>query len=115
MVSQPALDRAVDGDLQTIFIREDGVILSKPLAKILNIAPGDNLTVEVREGRRPTLILPVVALAESFLGSTAYFELGALNKALNEEGRVSGAHLRIDPAKSDEVNRRLKECPPLQG
>lgn len=115
MIAEPALDRAVDGDLETIFIREDGLILSKPLAKILNIAPGDDLTVEVREGRRPILTLPVVALAESFLGSTAYFELGALNKALNEEGRVSGAHLRIDPAKSDDVNRRLKEMPAVAG
>ncbi len=115
MVSEPALNRAVDGDLQTIYIREDGVILSKPLAKILNIAPGDNLTVEVREGRRPTLTLPVVALAESFLGSTVYFEMNALNRVLKEQGRVSGAHIQIDPAKSDAINNKLKKMPGVAG
>ena len=115
MVSAPVLDRAVNKDLETIFIREDGVILSKPLAKILNIAPGDDLTVEVREGRRPTLVLPVVALAESFLGSTVYFELEALNKALKEPGRVSGAHLEIDPAFNTQVNDKLKAMPGVAG
>ena len=115
MVSTPALNRAVNANLDTIFIRNDGVILSKPLAEILNIAPGDNLTVEVREGRRPTLTLPVVALSESFLGVSAYLEMDALNEALKEPGRVSGAHLQIDPAKSADVNDRLKAMPAVAG
>ncbi|MGF7473682.1 hypothetical protein WFJ45_23305, partial [Salmonella enterica subsp. enterica serovar Minnesota] len=92
----PRLYRAVDGDLTAIHIREDGVILSEPLAKMLKIGAGEMLTVEVREGRRPTLRVPVVGIAESLLGSPAYMELGALNSALREDNRVSGAYLRID-------------------
>ena len=115
MISSPELNRAVNADLDTIFIRSDGVILSKPLAELLNIAPGDNLSVEVREGRRPTLSLPVVALAESFLGVTVFLEMDALNKALNEPGRVSGAHLQIDPRKSADVNDKLKAMPAVAG
>ncbi len=115
MIAAPALNRAVNADLETIQIREDGVILSKPLAEILSLKPGDDLTVEVREGRRPTLTLPVVELAETFLGSTVYFEMNALNTALKEQGRVSGAHIQIDPEKSAEVNDRLKKMPAVAG
>ncbi len=115
MIVDPTLDRAVDKEMRTIYVREDGVIISKSLAKILNIEPGDDLTVEVREGRRPTLTLPVAAFAESFLGSAAYFEIGALNKALKEQGRVSGAYITFDPALGDDINEKLKAMPAVAG
>jgi putative ABC transport system permease protein len=115
LVAEPRLYRAVDGDLAPIHIREDGVILSEPLARILKIGAGDMLTVEVREGRRPTLRVPVVGIAEALLGSPAYMELGALNSALREDNRVSGAYLRIDAARSDAIYRELKDMPVVAG
>jgi putative ABC transport system permease protein len=115
LVSEPRLNRAVDGDMQAIFVRRDGIILAKPLAKILKIKPGDTLTVEVREGRRPVLELPVVAIAETLLGAPAYLELGALNRALKEPNRVSGAYLRIDQARSAKIYRDIKDMPVVAG
>lgn len=115
LVSEPRLNRAVDGDMQPIYVRSDGIILAEPLAKILSIKPGDMLTVEVREGRRPVLQLPVVAIAESLLGAPAYFELSALNRALKEPNRVSGAYLRIDQADSAAIYRNIKDMPIVAG
>jgi putative ABC transport system permease protein len=115
LVAEPRLNRAVDEDMQSIFVRDDGIILAKPLADILNVRPGQSLTVEVREGRRPVLQIPVAAIAETLLGAPAYFELGALNRALKEPNRVSGAYLRIDSADSSSIYRAIKEMPIVAG
>lgn len=115
MVGVPRLNRAVDEALETIYIREDGAVLSRSLAEELRMAPGDTLIVEVREGRRPVLEVPVVGVAETLLGASAYMEIEALNEALREPGRVSGAHLRIDQAQRADVYRQLKDMPAVAG
>ncbi len=115
LVAEPRLNRAVDDRMEPILLREDGVILAEPLAEILHIRPGQRLTVEVREGRRPVLDLPVVGVATTLLGSPAYLELGALNRALKEPNRVSGAYLRIDSARGEAIYRALKGMPAVAG
>ncbi len=111
----PRLDRAMAADQTPIAMRREGVILTTALARILGIAPGDTLTVEVREGRRPVLQLPVVAVAESLLGSPSYMEIDALNRALREPNRVSGAYLRIDGAQARQIYAALKDMPSVAG
>lgn len=115
LIANPHLKRAVDAAMEPILMREDGLILAEPLAEILSIQPGETLTVEVREGRRPVLEVPVVGIAQTLLGAPAYMELGALNRALNEPHRVSGAYLRIDSAGSDALYRKLKDMPSVAG
>ncbi|SHE40152.1 putative ABC transport system permease protein [Modicisalibacter ilicicola DSM 19980] len=115
LVTEPRLNRAVDQDVATIPMRQEGVILATALADILDIAPGETLTVEVREGRQPVLDIPVIGIAETLLGSPAYMELGALNRALREPNRVSGAYLRVDGAQRESVYRQLKDMPTVAG
>ncbi len=115
LVESPRLNRAVDNAERTINMREDGVILSTGLAGTLDIRAGDWLTVDVREGRRPVLRLPVVAISEGLMGSPAYMEISALNRALNEPGRISGAFLRTDADQVDETYSRLKDMPMVAG
>lgn len=115
LVTAPRLQRAVDSDMTTIEMRESGLILGQSLADILAVRPGESLTVEVREGRRPVLSLPVAGVAETLLGSPAYMHLDALNRALGEPNRVSGAYLRIDSAHSGALYRTLKEMPAVAG
>ncbi len=115
LTSDPRLGRAVDSDHQPIHLRRDGIILSTGLADTLKIGAGDSVTLDVREGRRPQITLPVIAIAESLLGSPAYMELDALNRALQEPLRVSGAYLRIDPLKSEQIYRSLKHMPRVAG
>ena len=115
LINTPRLNRAVDSDMQAIELKKDGIILGAALAKILKINPGQSLTVEVREGRRPVLQVPVIGVAETLVGSPAYMELNALNRILKEPGRVSGAYLRIDGNKSDTIYRKIKDMPPVAG
>jgi putative ABC transport system permease protein len=73
------------------------------------------LIVDVREGRRPRLEIPVVGVSETLLGAPAYYELAALNGALKEPQRVSGAFLRVDARQGETVYRALKKMPAVAG
>lgn len=110
-VENPHLNRAMDRKQQPIAMRREGLVLSATLARKLDIQPGEMVTVDVREGRQPLLRLPVIGIAESLLGSPAYMEIEALNRALREPGRASGAYLRIDSAIAGEIYRKLKDMP----
>lgn len=114
-VTRPRLGRAVDSDLEGIDMRREGLILATSLAAKLQIEPGEILTIEVREGRQPELHVPVIGIAESLLGSPTYMHIEALNRALDEPGRVSGAYLRVDSAHSEEIYRQLKDMPAVAG
>lgn len=111
----PALNRAVDSNLQDVDITGDGVVLSEQLAEILNIAPGDMLTVDVREGRRPTLDIPVTGIVEALIGTPAYMDMAALNRRLKEPDRVSGAYLKINPQMREAVYSEIKAIPMVAG
>ncbi len=115
LVPRPRLNRALDSDLDPIEMPGSGVILARPLADILDISPGEMLTIEVREGRQPDLQVPVVGLADSLLGSPAYMDIAAINRALKEPGRVSGAYLAIDASQSEAIYSRLKNMPTVAG
>ena len=109
------LNRAIDSDLGTIEMHDDGIILASALADILHISAGETLTVEVREGRQPVLQLPVAGIAETLLGSPAYMDLDALNRSLREPNRVSGAYLSIDGNKAGAIYRALQDMPTVAG
>ena len=109
------LGRALDAGLAEIPLPQAGIVLSTALADILSIQPGDLLTVEVREGRQPVLEIPVTAVAESLLGSPAYMDLAALNRALREPNRVSAAYLSIDQARAKEIYAALQDMPTVAG
>jgi len=85
------------------------------LASTLNIAAGQSLSVDVREGRRPRVDIPVTALAESLLGAPAYMDMTALNRVLNEPLRISGAILRVDSREAGNVYKQLKDMPLVAG
>lgn len=109
------LFRAIDSGAAPIAMPEAGVVLSTALADLLAVEAGDSLIVEVREGRRPTIEIPVAGVAETFLGSPAYMELDALNRSLREPGRVTGAYLTMDAAHADAIYARLQDMPTVAG
>jgi putative ABC transport system permease protein len=109
------LYRAIDKDRNQVFLPERGIILSTTLAGILGVHPGDRLSIEVQEGRRPVLSLPVVGLADALLGAPAFMDMQALDRALKEPGQLSGAYLLVDRQKEDGVFQSLKEMPSVAG
>jgi putative ABC transport system permease protein len=88
-----------------------GLMLSRKLASILDVKPGDSVRVETLEGRRPDANLPVVSLIDDLQGLNAYATLDDLNRFMGEGPRVSGAYLQTDSRYELDTFRELKEIP----
>ena len=53
----------------------------------------------------------MTAIAEGYLGLTAYMALPAVNRMMREGSLVSGVHLLYDTDRQDALFRRLKSTP----
>jgi len=109
------LHRVLDADLHPISIPQRGVVITDYLAGMLHIGVGDRLQVEVLEGERRTLEVPVVGTAREYMGVNAYMRRRALNRLLREGDAISGAHLRVSAQQRPQVYRELKEMPRIAG
>jgi putative ABC transport system permease protein len=105
----------LDARLQPVPLPSAGLVLNTKLAEILGVAPGDALQVEVLEGRRPVRAVPVAALVDELIGISAYMDLRALHRLLEEEPAVSGAYLAVDPLQAQRLYARLKLTPAVGG
>lgn len=92
-----------------------GLVVTKMLAESLGFGVGDTVEVEVLEGKRPTLELPVLALLDDLAGLNVYTSLDDMNRLLREAPRATGAYLRIDKAYQPAIYRELKEIPAVAG
>jgi putative ABC transport system permease protein len=110
-----ALRRVLDRHLTPIAVPKEGLVLSAKLAEILGVLPGDRVTVEALEGRRPVRELPVAGLVDDLIGITAYMRRDALARLMGEEPRASGAYLATDERALPDLYRRLKAMPAVAG
>ncbi|HMV99961.1 MAG TPA: ABC transporter permease [Acidobacteriota bacterium] len=105
----------VDKDLNTQPIPPEGVVLTKKLAEILHVVPGDVLRVEILEGRRAMTSIPVSGLVDELLGLSVYMDVRALMQLLGEDNTVSGAYLKVDPLLINQLYAELKRMPAVSG
>ncbi|MBI4768645.1 MAG: ABC transporter permease [Deltaproteobacteria bacterium] len=105
----------LDKDLLPVKLPANGLLLTKQLADALQVKPGYFLSVDVLEGKRPTLTIPVAGIIEELLGISAYMDISALNKYLQEGSSISGAFLTVDPLKETGFYTRIKKTPAVAG
>ena len=111
LIAAPRLDRLVDTTtFRPIQLPESGLVLSTALADLLEVEPGDLVTVEVLEGARPVRQVPVVQLIEQHMGTAAYLRLEAVQRLVGDRA-ISGAALQVEPSQAEALYRRLKEMP----
>ena len=111
VVPEPRLNLVYDAAGRSLTVPSAGLVLSTMLAKKLGVDRGDAVWVEVLEGRRPALQLPVVELFETYIGTPAYMNLAALNRMLFEGPSVGYAHLLVDRAAEPALFAALKDLP----
>ena len=109
--NQRRLYRLLDRDGRPIRVPPNGLVLSDKLAELLEVSPGQDVTVEVLEERRQRATVPVVAIASEFSGTNAYMDRPALHRLLQEDRRVSGGFLQVDSARKQAVYDKLQETP----
>jgi putative ABC transport system permease protein len=105
------LSRQLDHNERPLVMPADGLLLSRKLAEVLGATIGDEVRIEVLEGRRPALSVPIRGLVTDFAGVAAYMDIRALQRLLKEGDTVNGAYLTVDHLCWDEFMRALKDTP----
>jgi putative ABC transport system permease protein len=109
------LRQLLDKALRPVQLPAEGLLLGAKLAQILGVVPGDTVTMEALEGSRSVRRVPVAGLVDEMLGLGAYMDAGALGRLLNEDNRVSGAHLRVQADQAAALYAQLKRMPAVGG
>ncbi len=111
VTAKARLQPPYDASGETVPIPPDGLLLSKKLAEILGVDPGDGVIVEVLEGRRPVREVPVAGVIETYIGTAAYMSLEAANRLMRERPAVDALHLLVDPRQQAALFAELKALP----
>ncbi len=108
---EPQLSRLIDHKERTHDAPIEGLLLSNKLAKLLRVRPGEPIFIEVLEGQRPAFEMSVASTIDDFAGMVAYCDQSVLARLLDQSQQVSGAYLRVDPDRLEEIFSRLKTYP----
>jgi putative ABC transport system permease protein len=93
-----------------------GVLMSRKLADVLHLRPGQMVTVRPIRGDRELREVPVVDIADGYLGLSVYADFDYLNRLVHEEFATSGVQLAIhdSPVNRRALYRELKQLPGVQ-
>ncbi len=109
------LRRAVDTRMRTHPMPPAGLLLTTSLAERLDLRPGDQVTIELLEGRRDTRVSFVAETIDDLLGLSAYMDAEALDRLIGDAGAISGAHLLLDDHQREPAFQRLRASPQIVG
>jgi putative ABC transport system permease protein len=115
VTTNPRFKRIVDRDGREIRMPPSGVVLSLTLANVLGVRPGDEISLEVLEGQRPTRRVQVTGLVDDIMGLSAYMDMTALHHMMRESDVANSALLLIDHAQEVELASELKTTPAVAG
>jgi putative ABC transport system permease protein len=105
--AEPQLYRLLDRQEREVQVPEFGLMLNSKLGAGL----GDLLTVEVLEDKRPTVQIEVTAIVEEYAGVNAYMNKHQLHTLLQESSVASGAFLKVDSNRIEDVFNELETRP----
>jgi putative ABC transport system permease protein len=115
LVADPLLNRVVDVNTGPMRLPSDGLVLSLMLSDVLGATIGDLVRVEVLDGRRIEQDVRVTGIVEEHMGTSAYMEIEAARRLTGEGGTLTGAFMKVDPARTDALYARLKDTPAVAG
>ncbi|MBW7957105.1 MAG: ABC transporter permease [Deltaproteobacteria bacterium] len=109
------LQDLLDIELNPIEVPPQGLVLTDYLGSVLGAGPGDVVTVEVLEGAKPVVEVPVAMLVKQYIGVSAYMDIDELNRLAGEGNAVTGANLVIDRGRLPEIYGELSSMPKVAG
>ena len=105
---QPIFD---DASAKVVPVPPNGLVLGTVLADKLGVSIGDQVWLDVLEGRRPQISMPVVGLIETYIAMPAFVHIDALNRLLKERPSAEYVNLLIDRRDEAAFYAKLKELP----
>ncbi len=109
------LSRVLDLELHPVVLPETGLALGDRVAQILHVTPGDIVRVEMLDGLRRTVDVPVTEVIQSYIGLMVFMDIDALARLTGTGPRVSGVHVALDGSKLDALYRAVKDTPQVTG
>jgi putative ABC transport system permease protein len=109
------LRRIIDVDLQPVVLPATGLAISSMLGQILRVRVGDSVEVDLLEGARRTVSLPIVALVEDYFGIRGMMDLDALARLMREGPVVNSVSLSLDDNRRDQFYAAVKTLPTVSG
>jgi len=105
------LIRPVDEARRVVATVPDALVISSILGRVLEVRPGDSVTVEMLEGRQLTRVMRIAAFVDDTFGIQAYTDMDTLHRLMRENDTLSGAALLIDRARERDLSLALKRLP----
>ncbi|MCC5810422.1 MAG: FtsX-like permease family protein [Ectothiorhodospiraceae bacterium] len=115
MESEPRLRVLIDAAHQPVRLPPEGLLLTDYLADHLGVRPGDALQVDILEGHRRTVEVPLAAVVSEPIGVSAYMDRRALNRLMSEGPAISGTWLLTDRSQEQTLFESLWELPRVAG
>lgn len=109
------LTARVDADGYEVALPTAGLMLSSPLARKLDVAPGDKVEVELLGGRQTKTTMTVASTIDELIGTRGYAQNDALSRLTRDAAPVGSAQLLIDPAYRNELIADLGDMPVVLG
>ncbi|WP_245327155.1 ABC transporter permease, partial [Bradyrhizobium sacchari] len=109
------LRRIIDVELRPVVLPETGLAISGMLAQILGVGRGDSVEVDLLEGARRTVTVPVVATVEDYFGIRGMMEIEALRKLMREAPVVTSVNLSLDENRTEDFYTAVKSMPTVGG
>lgn len=100
-----------DASQSSLSVPPGGLVIATTLADKLGVREGDSVWVDVLEGRRPTILIPIVGTFETYIGTPAFMDLNAINRLLKERPSFQFANLLVDKNHKNELFDILKNTP----
>ncbi len=92
-------------------VADGGLTITGALGRALRLEPGDFVDVEILDGDRERVRVPVAAVVEEPFGLQAYIDADEGRALLDEPPLANTALLRVEPAFDAEIDRRLQDMP----
>jgi putative ABC transport system permease protein len=109
------LSRIIDVNLKPVMLPESGLAISSWLAKFLRVHAGEVVEVDLLEGQRRTVSLPVNALVEDYFGINGMMDAEALTRLMREAPSVNSVSVSLDAKERDRFYQAIKELPTVSG
>jgi len=111
----PDLSRIIDVNLHAVVLPETGLAISAMLGQILGVKAGDFVEVDLLEGQRRTVTLPIAVEVEDYFGLRAMMDAESLSRLMRESPAVTGVNLSVDISRLDNLYEAIKGMPAVGG
>jgi putative ABC transport system permease protein len=92
-----------------------GIVVTRRLAEVMRLAPGDQLTLIPVKGERRPVEVTVARVADSYLGLAAYADLRFLSRLVGESVAMTGVQIQANPSQRVALFHQLKHTPGVEG